>query len=139
MPLDDLRELLPDWQRHLRAANRSLNTISSYLRVADEFVGFLLEQGMPTGASSIGREHIEHYLVHLQERPSKRTGKPLSAANIAKHYRSLQQLFRWLDEVEGEIESSPFAKMSPPQVPEQPVPVLTEDQLRSLIESCKRS
>lgn len=137
VPLDDLRELLPDWQRHLRAANKAPNTISSYLRVADEFVGFLVEQGMPTSAAAIGREHIEHYLVHLQERPNKRTGKPLSAANIAKHYRSLQQLFKWLDEVEGEIDSSPFAKMSPPQVPEQPVPILTEDQLRALLRACK--
>jgi site-specific recombinase XerD len=135
--LDDLRELLPDWRRHLRAANKAPNTISSYLRVAEEFVAFLLESGMPTGASAIKREHVEHYLVHLQERPNKRTGKPLSAANIAKHYRSLQQLFRWLDEVEGEITSNPFAKMSPPEVPEQPVPVLTEDQLRALLASCK--
>lgn len=137
LPLDDLRELLPDWQRHLRATNKAPSTISSYLRVAEEFVAFLLESGMPTSASAISREHIEHYLVHLQERPNKRTGKPLSAANVAKHYRSLQQLFRWLDEVEGEIESSPFAKMSPPAVPEQPVPVLTEDQLRALLASCK--
>lgn len=135
--LDDLRELLPDWQRHLRAANKAPSTIASYLRVAEQFLGFLVEQGMPTAAASIAREHIEHYLVHLQDRPNKRTGKPLSAAEVAKQYRSLQQLFRWLDEVEGEIESSPFAKMSPPAVPEKPVDVLTMDQLRRLLDSCK--
>lgn len=137
VPLDDLRELLPDWKRHLRAANKAPSTINSYLLIAQEFLAFLLDSGMPTSASAITREHIEHYLVHLQERPHKRTGKPLSAANIAKHYRSLQQLFRWLDEVEGEIEASPFAKMSPPAVPEQPVDVLTEDQLRALVNACK--
>lgn len=137
VPLDDLRELLPDWKRHLRAANKAPSTITSYLLIAQEFLAFLLDSGMPTSASAITREHIEHYLVHLQERPHKRTGKPLSAANIAKHYRSLQQLFRWLDEVEGEIEASPFAKMSPPAVPEQPVDVLTEDQLRALVNACK--
>jgi site-specific recombinase XerD len=135
--LDDLRGLLPDWQRHLRAANKAPNTISSYLRVAEEFVTFLVEKGMPTGAAAITRGHIEHYLVHLQERPNKRTGRPLSSANVAKHYRSLQQLFKWLEEVEGEINSTPFAKMSPPQVPEQPVPILTEDQLRALLDACK--
>lgn len=136
-PLDDLRELLPDWRRHLRAGNKAPSTIKSYLTVAEEFVDFLLAAGMPTGASSVTREHIETYLVHLQERPNKRTGQPLAAAQVAKHYRSLQQLFRWLDEVEGEIETTPFAKMSPPAVPEQPVPVLTEDQLRALLASCK--
>lgn len=135
--LDDLRELLPDWRRHLRAANKAPSTINSYLTVAEEFATFLLGQGMPTAARAINREHIEHYLVHLQERPNRRTGKPLSPAHVAKHYRSLQQLFRWLDEIEGEIGASPFAKMSSPQVPEQPVPVLTEDQLRALLASCK--
>jgi site-specific recombinase XerD len=137
LPLDDLRELLPDWRRHLRAANKAPNTVNSYLGVAEEFLDFLVAQGMPTASSAIGREHLEHYLVHMQERPNRRTGKPLSAAHVAKHYRSLQQLFRWLDEVEGEIESSPFAKMSPPQVPERPVPILTEDQLRALLATCK--
>jgi site-specific recombinase XerD len=135
--LDDLRELLPDWRRHLRATNTAPTTIDSYLRVADELVEFLLGAGMPTGAAAIGREHLEHYFVHLQDRPNKRTGKPLSAAYIAKHYRSLQQMFRWLDEVEGEIDASPFVKMSPPTVPEQPVDVLTEAQLKALLATCK--
>jgi site-specific recombinase XerD len=137
VPLDDLRQLLPDWQRHLRAVNKAPSTIASYLRVAEEFNAFLLDRGMPTAASKISREHVEHYLVHLQERPNKRTGQPLSAANTAKHYRSLQQLFRWLHEVEGEISSSPFVKMSAPAVPEQPVPVLTEEQLRALLKACE--
>lgn len=136
LPLDDLRELLPDWRRHLRARNKAPSTITGYERAAREFLAFLVQQGMPTTASGIGREHIEHYLVHLQDRPHRRTGKPVSAAYVANHYRSLQQLFRWLDEVEGEIEVTPFAKMSPPAVPEQPVPVLTEDQLRALLKAC---
>lgn len=66
-----------------------------------------------------------------------RTGNKPSAAEVAKQYQSLQQLFRWLDEVEGEIESSPFAKMSPPTVPEKPVDVLTMEQRRKLLSSGK--
>lgn len=135
-PLDDLRELLPDWRRHLRATNKASSTISSYLRIGQEFTEYLVEQGMPTGVSRISRDYIEHYLIALAERPHKRTGKPISAAHVAKHYRSLQQLFKWLHE-EGEISISPFARMSPPQVPEQPVPVLTEEQLRALVAACK--
>ncbi|MER7014518.1 tyrosine-type recombinase/integrase [Saccharopolyspora sp. NPDC000359] len=135
--LDDLRELLPDWRRHLRSINRASSTITSYLTVGEEFVDFLVTQGMPTSASVITREHVEHYIVHLQERPNRRTGKPLSAAQVAKHYRSLQQLFRWLDEIEGEITVNPFTKMKAPHVPEQPVPVLTDDELRALLGTCK--
>jgi integrase len=42
----------------------------------------------------------------------------------------------WLEE-EGELDASPMAKMRPPQVPEQPVPVLTDDQLAALLDACK--
>lgn len=136
LPLGDVRALLSEWERHLKSVNKAPSTIKSYLGVAAELAEFLLAAGMPTMAASINREHIEAYIVHLQERPNRRTGKPLSAAMVAKHYRSLQQLFRWLEDVEGEIQSSPFAKMSPPAVPEQPTPVMTEDQLRALIATC---
>ena len=55
---------------------------------------------------------------------------------MAKHYRSLQQLFRWLDE-DGEISGSPMARMRPPAVPEAPVPVLTDDDLAALVATAK--
>ncbi len=55
---------------------------------------------------------------------------------MAKHYRSLQQLFKWLDD-DGEIPASPMAKMRPPAVPEQPVPILTDDELRRLLDAAK--
>jgi hypothetical protein len=46
-----------------------------------------------------------------------------SAATVAKHDRSWQQLFRWMVG-EGEIAESPMDKKHPLSVPEQPVPVL---------------
>lgn len=137
LALDDLRELLPDFQRHLKAKNKAPNTIDSYLKVAGDFVDFLVEQGMPTGASAVSREHVEHFFVTMQERPNARTGEPLSEAYVAKYYRSLQQFWRWLEEVEGEIPTSPMAKMTPPTVNEQPVDVLTEPQLKMLLATAK--
>lgn len=47
-------------------------------------------------------------------------------ASAATRYRSLQQLFGWLDE-EGEIDGTPMAKMRPPKIPEKPVPVLAAE------------
>ena len=43
----------------------------------------------------------------------RRPGRPRRPATVAKHYRSLQQLFRWLVE-DGEIPRSPMERMSPP-------------------------
>jgi len=117
---DDLTVLLPDWSRHLRAINRAPATITSYQMVGGHFLTFLQYRGMPTAASAITREHIETYMAAMVD-----TVKP---ATVAKHYRSLQQLWRWLVD-DGEIPASPMARMRPPVVPEQPVPVLTKSDL----------
>jgi integrase len=51
-------------------------------------------------------------------------------------YRSLQQLFKWLTE-EGEIPTDPMMRMKPPAVPEVPVPVVSDDDLRKLLKVCE--
>jgi site-specific recombinase XerD len=135
-PLDDLRELLPDWRRHLRARNVAPATESSYLAIADTFIQWLADTERSTRAVEVRRAELESYLAHVAETPNKRTGEPVSAAQVAKIYRSLQQLYRWLTDVEEIIDASPFAKMSTPAVPEQPVPVLSEVQLRALLATC---
>jgi site-specific recombinase XerD len=119
---------VPSWARHLRAANRSPRTIQSYLEAANQLVAFLSERGMPTDAANIKREHVESYIECLLER-----WKPKTAA---VRYRSLKQLFKWLVD-EGEITASPMAKTTPPKVPEVPVPVIAEDDLRRVLSSCK--
>ena len=83
---------------------------------------------MPDTTTGIAREHVEHYLADLTDRTAP--------ATVAKHYRSLQQLFRWLVN-DGEIPRSPIERMTPPAVPEQPVPVLDLDALRALLATCK--
>jgi site-specific recombinase XerD len=103
MVVGELRSLLEDRRRHLRAKNRSPATIDSYLIVGRAFTDYLAQHGMPTDAGAITREHVEAYLVDLMER--------LSPATAAKHYRSLQQLFRWLVE-DREIPRSPMERMS---------------------------
>lgn len=134
-PLDRLADLLSDWEIHLRAKGRSKQTISSYLVIGRAFDAYLNDHGMPTLVGSITREHVEHYLADLHDRV-KKSGKPISPATVAKHYRSLQQLFRWLVD-DGEIPRSPMERMTPPSVPEQPVPVLTIDELERLLATCK--
>jgi site-specific recombinase XerC len=47
----------------------------------------------------------------------------------------LQQFFRWLDE-EGEVDTSPRAKMRKPIIPEQPVPVLPDADVKRLLDNC---
>ncbi|HEY8113661.1 MAG TPA: site-specific integrase, partial [Actinomycetes bacterium] len=107
---DTIGDLLDDWRVHLRARNRRPLTIQSYLETGRNFADYLAERGMPTQPAGIAREHVEAYLADATERG-------LSAATVARFYRNLQQLFRWLVD-DGEIQRSPMANMRPPAIPE---------------------
>jgi hypothetical protein len=87
-------------------------------------LAFLARRGMPTAARGIHREHVEAVIAAEPERTV-----PSPAAT---RYRSLQQLFGWLDE-EGEIDRSPMAKTRPPKIPGKPVPVLPDEDVRRLL------
>ena len=56
-------------------------------------------------------------------------------SSAATRYRSLQQLFKWLDD-EGEIDASPMAWTRPPIIPEQPVAGPSDDQAGGLLAVC---
>ena len=123
----DLGSLLPSWRRHLRAEGKADRTVQSYLEAALQFEQFLLAAGMPHSVAAIRREHVEAFLERLHDRY-----KP---ATVANRYRSLQQLFRWLEE-EGEVASSPMAKMRPPKVPDQPIGVLSDVEVKRMLATC---
>jgi site-specific recombinase XerD len=89
-------------------------------------VQFLEQDGELPGPQQLTRRHIEAYMAHLIDTRSA------STANVV--YRALQQLMRWLLD-EEEIDRSPMERMRSPIVPEKPVPVLTEAQLRALLAS----
>jgi site-specific recombinase XerD len=126
----DLRVLIPDFERSLRAANKAPKTIEAYGDAARGFVAFSLAQGMPTEAVKVRREHIEAYLVDQIARWSP------STAN--QRYRSLTALWKYLEE-EGEVPASPMAKMRPPKVPELLVPVVSNDDLTKVLGACAGS
>lgn len=127
-----LGTLLPSFDLSLRAARKAPKTRKNYLDAANQVLAFLVASGMPTDVSSIRREHVEAFLVDLEETHGR------SPSTVATRFRALQQLFRWLLE-EGEIERSPMERMRPPAVPDAPVPVLGADDIRALLDTCKGS
>ena len=124
----DLSTLIESWRRSLRAANKSDKTVATYMEAANQLLAFLREHGMPTGVDDIRREHVEAFIERLRD-----TRSPATANN---RYRALTALFKWLEE-DGEIPASPMAKMKPPKVPEVPVPVIGEDEVKRLLAICK--
>lgn len=127
IPSDHLRPLLDGWMDRLRSLNRSPATLSSYRRCALNMLDYFEAQGMPQTTSGITREHVESFIAHLIDKTS--------AATAAKHYRSLQQLFRFLEE-DGEATNAPMAKMSPPKVEQKVVPIVASDAYDKLLAVC---
>ena len=111
--LGELSGLLGSWRLSLEAANLSPRTIRAYTDDGALLVRFLAAMGMPTVASNIRREHVEAFIAAELERTA-----PASAAT---RYRSLQQLFNWLEE-EGEITGpdQPRHGHRTPQRPQRP-------------------
>jgi site-specific recombinase XerD len=119
------------YHRHLRAANRSPATIHTYLAALDALNRWLKAQGMPTDLPAIRREHLEAYIVWLQEQGRK-------PATVSLAYRSLQPFFKWAV-TEDEIRSSPMDRMTPPIVPEEPPAILRDHELQALLKACDGS
>lgn len=122
-----VRTLARSFERSLLAENKAPATIAVYGSAVQRLAEFLESAGMPTTVSSIRREHIEAFIADLLSR-----FKPATANN---RYRALQAFFRWCLE-EGEIEQSPMRNMRPPQVPEHPVPIVSEAELSKLLRTC---
>ena len=126
--LTEISGLAQSFRRTLLAENKSPKTIKTYGEAVRLFSDFLARHGMPTSVASVHREHVEAFIANLLER-----FKPATASN---RYRALQVFFKWLVE-EGEIKVSPMANMKPPRVPEEPPPVLSDDQLCRLLKACE--
>src|SRR5215218_4873578 len=118
-------DLVRSFELHLRAENKAGRTIETYLDALRLAARFLAARGVELEQAR--REDIEAFIADQLAR-----WKPATAAN---RYRSLRVFYGWL-ETEGEIPVSPMAKMRPPTVPDQPVPLVREDAFRRLLEAC---
>ncbi len=137
-----LELLRNSWMLALRADGKSAKTLKTYRESADQLIGFLtsppplpeetadlVQSAQPvTGPGDITATHLRAFMSNLLS-----LHKPSTANN---RYRGLQQWFRWMAS-EDEIEYSPFAKLSPPTVPEEPVPVVPIEDIRAVLATCK--
>lgn len=123
-----VERLTRSWAISLSAANKSPKTIQQYLESVDQFVAFLHQTGMPTEATAIRREHVEAFLADVLSRRK--------ASTAATRYKGIRVFFEWCRE-EGEVTASPMVNMKPPAIPEEPVRVLSDEELRRLLKACE--
>lgn len=125
----DLSTNVAIFRRHLKAENVSPATVTAYTGALEQLDRFLVSTGRPRDIGAIRRQDIEAFLADILERR-----KP-STAN--QRFRGCQRFFNYLVG-EGELETSPMAQMKPPRVPEAPVSVLRDDELRALLATADR-
>ena len=121
-------DLVDDFARSLKAQRKAPKTIRAYTDAAHKFATWAENTGNPVIVTAVERRHVEAFIVDQLE--------TYTPATAAAYYRHLQQFWRWVV-VEGEIPVSPMAGMSPPKLPERPVPVFTPDELRALLKAAE--
>jgi site-specific recombinase XerD len=124
-----LEELARSWRLSLEQENKSPRTITQYLTTLRLFDQYLDKTAKPDTVGDIDQEAVSEYLVAVMARGG-------AASTAATRYKAVRLFFAWC-ETEDEIATSPMAKMRPPIVPEQPVPVLTTEQVSRLLKACK--
>ena len=138
------------WTRTLRAENKAATTIDTYTKSVRYLIAFL--DGLPdsylavfpddpaddlddpafaqppVALRDVTRAHVDAFLAVEIRRTS--------ASSASVRYRALQQFFKWAA-AGGVVGANPMDGLSPPAIPEQPVPVIPEDALRRLLAACK--
>ena len=120
-----LDELIGSWELSLRAANRAPRTVAQYVDESlAQFNRWVAERIPPLAARQITRQHVEAYLAEIAA-----TRSPSTAHT---RYKALRLFFAWAVE-EGAVDANPMGHVRSPMVPDKPVPVLTDDELRALL------
>jgi site-specific recombinase XerD len=121
------------WDLHLASEGKAARTRAIYRYWLDGLDRFLTDHGMPRELTAIRREHIEAFIVDLQQR-----GLKPSSVSIA--FRSLRPYFAWLtSEDADQLKTSPRARMKTPTVPVNPPAVLRDDEVRRLLDATRGS
>lgn len=125
VPLD-LADLLTSWELALRAERKSPQTIKTYGDGVRAFLRWCDDNDRP---AELTRTSLRGFIDGLLSNGAK------PATAVSRHL-AVKRFSAWLLE-EGEQETDPIAGMKAPKL-DQPVTLpLTDEQLRSLLKTCK--
>jgi site-specific recombinase XerD len=113
----------------MRAERKAARTATLYVATLRMFGDWLAERDDRTDhdVTDITRDDCREWLAYLVETRSAATGRT--------RYGALRQFFSWCV-LEDELVDSPMATVKPPSVPEHPIQVIDEAQMRDLLAAC---
>lgn len=121
--------LYASWLRSMRARNLAPATVRTYSTGARQFLDWLAANAPEVCTpAQVRRSDCESFLVQLMTRSTASTAKT--------RHTGMSRFFAFLVE-EEELANSPMDKVRPPAVPDVPVPILSDDNLRRLFKTCE--
>ena len=124
-----LEDLQKSFERSLRAEGRSPATVRLYRQSIEFYSRWLLDQGRPATLDELNRAAIRAWLADLNDQ-----GK--AAGTRKTRYRGLFRFCQWLAD-EQELPANPMAGMKAPKLDEVPVPLVSDEDLRKLLDTCR--
>lgn len=128
MKQHSLTPLLASWELALEAENKAPRTVGNYLEGLGLFCRWLEEEHPGLEPEEITAEVCREWIGHLVATRSASTGRTRWAA--------LRQFFAWAAE-EGEVPVNPMESVKQPAVIEPEVEVLSNEQIRDLLATCR--
>lgn len=118
-----ITDLIADFSRHLRLRKRSPGTIAVYRQTLE-----LLAAACPKEVDDISRADVEDFIL-------SRMGD-VASSTLAAEYARLHAFFAWLEREEI-LEVSPMRRIVKPAIDKEPRHVLTEGEVKALLEACR--
>ncbi|RFZ47543.1 Tyrosine recombinase XerC [Mycobacterium marinum] len=126
---ESLESLRASFNRSLRVEGKADRTLVLYGQSITYFSHWLVQRGQPADVSSLNRDTVLQWLDHLRHRG-------LTTGTITTRWRGLRRFANWLL-AEDIIDTDPLAGIVLDKPEPPPVPILTDEELTSLIGACR--
>lgn len=135
-PGEELADMLDHWRLRRLETKKAPGTVVIYVRAGKWLERFLKANNYPTGVNTITRDTIDSFVSWMNVQ-KKENGELLSGAYVSQVFRALVSFFKWLHEVEQEIDNNPMVGVERPKVTEPYVPVMQPEDMGRLLAACK--
>lgn len=124
-----IEDMLPSWERQMRARNLTPQSVEAYLKRMRRFVRWLVAESRSLLVAAISKATILDYLAAA-------VAEGAAPKSVQDYHGACHVFFDWLVE-EGEIPQSPMDTIHTPKVPKKPVPLLDDEELLDLLRTCE--